>query len=302
VPFRNRILNELIIGSASGPGLIIATPVPAALQLHYGIVEGINLAQAYIGIINDLGDYWYELGGDNGGQTFYAAGVVYQGDVRELVRGLSGTATAPRQIWHGAQGGLVRLGSAGVHTSIGPSIPNNNGAQVIGNWLALWAGTDLIYGDRSMGRGPVLFEAITSTISSPAAAAENTMFTTASYTFEDGRAYRAELVGQVSSTVIQRCRFRLRKGTGTGGTALIVPANTLIDAANTDVNVYIPGVFVNTSGGDITTTLTVTFNPTVATAVRWDGAGAAAAAYILVEDVGSATGTLPPARFTGVSL
>lgn len=157
---------------------------------------------------------------------------------------------------------------------------------------------DLIFGNTSLSRGLVLFERITTNKATTAATTEQTIYTTSqAYDFPTGRAYLVEVVGQINSgTAPIRTRIRVRKGVGTGGTILHAGALSIIDTASTDCPINIPNIFVNTSGANVNTKLTITFQNTAAAVVNYDGAAAPTNTYIRVVDVGAAN------FYTGVSL
>jgi len=298
MPFKNPIIDELIIGSPNGPGLVIGSPVPAVLTAYYGVGLGIPLAQAYISILNTNGDYYYEVAGVNAGtDIFMGSGVVISGAVRELTRGQSGPSlAAPVKFSAAPNGGHVFLGSG---SSGAWSALSNNGVLVVGEWLSFFSGTEINYGGASgvsLSRGPVLFERITSNIAQAANVNEQLLYTTVnSYTFTNGRAFRIQLCGQQNSTAIQRVRYRFRK-TNLAGTLLAQWPTINIEAASTDVPVIAEGIFVNTSGADFTGKIAVTTQGTAATTVNFDGQAAPVNTWLRCEDIGDTT------MYSGVTL
>lgn len=124
--------------------------------------------------------------------------------------------------------------------------------------------------------------------SSAVTTTETVALTSASVTFENGRAYRFtfKCLAQ-SSTAADTVTVRVRKTT-TSGTAYIDQVRVYIAAAGANAPVYFQNVCVNTSGADVTAAL-------VGTYVRASGAGNVLIAasstnvcYIEVEDIGEA--------------
>jgi len=293
-----RPIDLLQIGNTGGPGLIIADTVPTELNNYYGSGLGIPLAQAYIGILNSNGDYFYIVAGVNAGTDVFAgAGVVIGGAVRELLRGESGPGLAtPVKTSLSPNGGHVFLGS---NSSGAWSALSNNGVLIVGEWLSFFAGTEINYGGASgvsLSRGPLLFVRITSNVAQLANVNEQFLFdTVSSYTFTNGRAYLVTVSGQVNSAAVQRVRFRVRKNT-LAGTILISWPTINIDSASTDIPVYVQGIIVNTSGADVTTKLAVTTQGTAATLINYDGQAAPTQTFIRAEDIGDTN------MYSGVSL
>ncbi|WP_030498668.1 hypothetical protein [Streptomyces sp. NRRL WC-3774] len=117
-------------------------------------------------------------------------------------------------------------------------------------------------------------------------ATEVTLMTVPSMTYKNGRAYRVHLWGLANSTTASTYfLYRLRKGTGTGGTIykdqMRVP---VLSTASTNSAVDLTFILVNTSGADITTAVTWTGSCAAGTGIF--AASAGNRAHATVEDVG----------------
>lgn len=146
---------------------------------------------------------------------------------------------------------------------------------------------DLSVQGRGQGRG--LMSKITrTTATSGFTTTEVTIMTAPSFTWVNGRAYRMTIFGSFqSNSTAGYIFFRIRKGTGTAGTQYGdgLRMRTLDTFANTDLPVNYVLNFVNTTGADIATAVTLTVNAQSGTMI-WNNP--ASTTYINIEDVGLA--------------
>lgn len=302
--------SNLISGPITGAHVSIGNVLPAALMNAY-IATGLFTSISSYSILeyNSATDYKYNIVGiETGGIDAFASGYVSGADIIELYReevtpgvginvifGSNSFNTADyavRYIFRNnpapTHGGVNRLNIEETNVTIGVG---NTDIGSLTSWVPVTFNDDSInYRGTEIPKGIVLEEPIQSTISSGPSATEQIMYTTAqTYTFRAGHAFEVELSGLISSAAVQRCRFKIHEGNGiaAGNTLLMSPASINIDTANTDLPVFHKQIFVNATAADIITGLTVSFTPSVATAVRWDGVGSATPAFIIVKDIGS---------------
>jgi len=278
----------LQIGPDAGPDLLIGSTVPTVVSDFY-FTNYLGAVGAFAFLLKvDNDNYYYQVlltSSDLGpafGRGWVIAGALKEEyfsyfDGTQLVAEFAGDGLTQEMEWVLGKGKMI----------LGTGDPTDSYA-------------DLIFNNISLPRGLVFMERVTGTLSTTAATTEQKIFTsTLAWDFPTGRAYMVEVIGQIftAGAVPVRTRIRVRKGTGTGGTLLVSPALNEIDSASTDIPVYVQGIFVNTSGANVNTKLTITFQNTAAQVISWDGGtGAPNVCAIRVTDIGDT------AFYTGVSL
>jgi len=294
------------IGNPPNSGLTIGPTVPAELQTFYGAVPfQIDLfSPSCIIMYSNSNSYHYEIVGFSTvlGRPIHAVGMVdlTRATVTDQVMEISHEFFVPGSVGSSLIPGLWYKNSAQVNAQVGD--PNG-----IVNTIHTWFNTtaqfgsngkgDLKFNAVSIARGYSVFEAITGVFVTDGTANEQTSFTTANlYTFPNGRAFLVELVGRMSAvTAVNRCSYNIRK-TNLAGTRLVAWPTINLDTTGTDIPVYVQGVFVNSSGADVTARLAVTMDPAVANVLHFDGAAAPVPSYIRVSDIGDTS------KFSGVSV
>lgn len=274
------------IGPDAGPDLVIGPTVPAVVATFYSVNYLGSVGDFIILMKVDANNYYYQVLltssalGPAIGRGWVIGGVLMEEyfsyfDGAQLVVEFAGDGFTQKMEF--VMGKVKLILGTGDPTDTYP---------------------DLIFNNTSLPRGLVFIERITGAHSTTAATTEQTIFTsTLAWDFPTGRAYMVEVVGQIASgTAPIRTRIRVRKGVGTGGTILNSPATSLIDAASTDCPVYVQGIFMNTSGANVNTKLTITFQNTSAAVVTYDGSAAPSNCYLRVTDIGDNS------FYTGVSL
>ncbi len=149
---------------------------------------------------------------------------------------------------------------------------------------------NFLNGSVDQGRGPQSFVTLTSNVGFTATPnTEVAVMTVPSMTYVNGRAYRVDVWGLHNApTADSYVLYRLRKGTGTGGTVYKDQMRVrTLNASSLNNPVNLSFYLVNTSGSDITTAVTLTGSCPVASGVFTASAGNQAATT--VTDVGLAT-------------
>ncbi|GGW41396.1 hypothetical protein [Streptomyces xantholiticus] len=148
----------------------------------------------------------------------------------------------------------------------------------------------LITADMWNRRAPVLknYTPITAN-SSNTTTVETVAITTASVTFETGRAYRVILRGLGQSSVAEdTMTMRVRK-TNTSGQVLLESFRIYIPAGGVNVDYYSAQVCTNTTGADVSAALVGTYVRNTGTGNCFMAASATHVSYIQVEDIGPAS-------------
>lgn len=293
------------IGNPPTSGLTIGPTVPAELQTFYGAAPfQIDLfSPSCIIMYANANSYHYEIVGFSTvlGRPLHAVGMVdlTRATVNDQVMEISHEFFIPGSVGSSLIPGLWYKNSALVNAQVGDP---NGIVQMVQTWFNTTAQFgvngkgDLKFNAISIGRGYTAFEAITGVFVSDGTANEQTAFTTANlYTFPNGRAFLVEFVSRMHAAVVNRVGYSIRK-TNLAGTKLIGWPTIIIDVTATEIPIYVQGVFVNTSGADVTARLAVTLDPVTANVVDLDGAAAPVPSYIRVTDIGDTS------KFTGVSV
>jgi hypothetical protein len=144
---------------------------------------------------------------------------------------------------------------------------------------------DMSYGGESLGRGTVLFEQITSVVSTTTSLTEQALHTTASIAWQPGRAYEVILIAQLKSSVSQSPTVRLRK-TNASGTILVEGPRVAVGLTPNDYQAIRHNFVVNDNGSVVNAALAVCITPAVATVVSINSASGASSTWIRVTDVG----------------
>lgn len=273
-----RPIDTLKIGSPpSTAGFIITDQVPPELTTFYTTPPhgALSVASAAILFYPEANIYFYLVTGTTPAGDFLGLGGVVGGTVTEAFY-------------------IENDPGLGVFFDFSPLTAQFGSFATTA--LNLVQGTELSYNNVSMPRAPLLFVRVTSNVAQLANTNEQFLFDTVnSFTFRNGRAYKVTISGGINSLATQRCRFRVRKNV-LAGTLLCAWSLINIDTTATDVPVMLQGIFVNTSGADVTTKLAVTTQGTVATLINYDGQAAPTQTYIECQDIGDAN------MYSGVSL
>jgi hypothetical protein len=117
---------------------------------------------------------------------------------------------------------------------------------------------------------------------------ETVGFTSASVTFETGRAYRITLKCLAQSSIAaDTVTVRVRK-TNTSGTAYIDQVRVSIPAAGANAPVYFQNICTNSTSADVTAALVATYVRASGTGNALIAASTGNVAYMEVEDIGLA--------------
>jgi hypothetical protein len=160
---------------------------------------------------------------------------------------------------------------------------------------------DWQYNGVSQPRGLVLFEYITSQLSTTTTIAEQLLYTTGSIAWQPGRVYEVYSYLQVKSAAVQNPTVSFRK-TNLAGTVLLNGPRVEIDVTGQDIMCIRHGYVVNDTGSVVNAPLALTVAPTVATVVSIDGSATPTTSpcFIRVIDVG--TSLASGGTITGVSV
>lgn len=284
------LANLVIVFGPGGSQIVIGPNVPTVVINFYNS-HGLAVNKMWIGMYFDANNYSYTVVGtlSAGTQQFRGEGWVRSGTLYEsscqffdathnMVDITHGSnASAAEESWYG---GFIRLRNditTGALTDM--SFQNT-------------AGTDI-----SGPRGVVYYEQFTFTFTSTAVAgSEQVAFTTAnSMTIRNGRGVRVTYSAQLKSAAVQNPGAQIREN-NLAGTSLVGGPRLPIVTINNDLPCERWGIFVNTSGADVTCKLAFTVTPQAATAVVVESGSGSGVGRILVEDMGST------AQYSGVSV
>ena len=120
------------------------------------------------------------------------------------------------------------------------------------------------------------------------------IMTTPSAIYRMGRAYRVTARGLMNATAADFAHLMLLKGAGTGGTVYVSQMRVqALSTSTSNVPIDFTSIITNTTGSDITTTLTLTAQNSTANIAQptwtWAANATTAFSYVLVEDCGSTT-------------
>lgn len=121
-----------------------------------------------------------------------------------------------------------------------------------------------------------------------------TIMTTPSASYRNGRAYRISIRGLMNASAADFMQLMILKGTGTGGTTYVSQMRLqALSTSTTNIAVNFTSILTNTTGADITTTLTLVAQNSTANAAQptwtWAANATSSTSYMVVEDCGSAT-------------
>jgi hypothetical protein len=229
MPFRNQRIPRLIVGSPSGPGLVIDSTVPAILQTFY-TSAGLTLIQVSYRAINAAGNYYYQVtGAASDARVFTAEGVVYPAtaSVVELVRVGAINATTPHTTYsllnRPGVNALVTAGSGG-----GLAWGTTATSYWVFNFpvVGFFRGVDMVYDGNSLSRGTEDAVMVTTAGTLSAASAleqdvPNLALNLAAHTGNSARTYLVTAAVDLSMTVAtDQWELQCRLDTAGSGTVI----------------------------------------------------------------------------------
>jgi len=151
-------------------------------------------------------------------------------------------------------------------------------------------GTWLCLGTVGPGKGSIM---VADNIVAPvntgtSAGTEYAVHTTANFACYPFRVYGIKHInGRLLSLAVQQPSVNLRNGPGVGGTLLMRGSRWEIVTTNQDHPFDPQFAFCNNSSDIVTTSVTLTINPSVATLVTYDAAAAPGNTIFIVQDIGN---------------
>lgn len=146
---------------------------------------------------------------------------------------------------------------------------------------------DLVINNVTQGRGIAAYSQ--QTANSATFTTEAVVMTVTNVLFRTGRAYRLQVKGNGSSSVVNdRVQYRVRKTNVTGITYLNSGIGTQVLAANLAHGFCFENIAVNTSGSDLTQTVVVTGQRQAGTGNCFINGSAVDPWYLHIEDIGAA--------------
>lgn len=282
------VASIVIVIGPSGSQIVIGPNVPTTVINFYN-AHGLAVNRMWIGMYFDANNYSYTVVGTVGGSYFRGEGWVLAGTLYESSCQFFDATHTMVDITHGSNaspaeeswyGGFVRLRN-NITTGALADLSFQN-----------TAGTDI-----SAPRGVVYMEQFTFTFTSTAVAgSEQLAFTTANtMVLRNGRGFRVTYSAQLKSAATQNPAAQIREN-NLAGTSLVGGPRLPIGTINNDLPCERWGIFVNTSGADVTAKLAFTVTPQAATAVVVESGSGSGVGRIVVEDMGSTT------QYSGVSV
>lgn len=271
--FNNAIFRgEIVVGGATPPNFELTETIPAELVTFYQTNWTGTIASFVMKMNVSANTYLYEilLSASSVGPA-RAVGAVIAGNVRETYLAFTS--------------GTNSVMAFGEFT---PSTVQMFGNNLLGDPDT--PGSDMLWGNTSLPRGTLIggFQRIVSlAFTSTTALTEQLATTFGSFVFTNGRAFEYELNVQIKSAAAQSPGVNIHK-TNLAGT-LLHGGRYPIPLTGVDIPLFKVGVFVNTSGADVTALLALGIQPQVATAVSVDTGTGGLSGYIHVRDIGAAS-------------
>lgn len=321
VGWANPDVSELEVGDPAAGSVDITPDLPPELQSAYGLYLA-QISDVAIIMRPNSTDYWYFVVGTNNNipanlDDVFVMGWVRQGVVKEYLRvenygpGINANMLfghSPFADAHAIQFTYGASGRVDSHNFFGPIFFDGQiqGATVrfTSSLLALAASqvdftlasqvdfardVTLVDGVGIVG-GVVYEEQFTAVINTSTLLTEQIVLSTAnSMVLPSGRAFGLDCRVVWECAAANSPTLRIREGVLVTGTELLRQARTPLAALSTDLPGSISGIFVNTSGADVTTKLTLTVTLSAATLIRFDHAAAPVLCYIEVVDKGFAS-------------
>lgn len=271
--FNNAIFRgEIVVGGATPPNFELTETIPAELVTFYQTNWLGTIASFVMKMNVNANTYLYEilLSTSSVGPA-RAVGQVIAGDVRETYLAYS------------AGSGSVIVFGTFTETAVQMFSRNLLGDPDTVN-------SDMLWGNTSLPRGTLIggFQRIVSfSFTSTTSLTEQLATTFGSFVFTSGRAFEFELNVMIKSAAAQSPGINLHK-TNLAGT-LLSGGRYPVPLTGVDIPLLKRGVFINTSGVDVTALLALGVQPQVATAVTVDTGAGGLSGYFHVKDIGAAS-------------
>lgn len=260
---------DVIVGGPGYPQLALTETIPAELTAFYSSNWAGTIGDFAILLAVDASNYSYEvlLTTSSVGPAL-ATGFVIAGNVKE------------RNISYVSSGRVITD-----YGDFSSSDVRMFGRNILGDPTI--AGSDMSFGV-SLPRGVTTQITLTSfTFNTTAATTEQLALTTLSFLFKNNRAYQFRLRGFKKSAAAQAPGINVHK-TNLAGTTLI-GGRVDLPLTGFDLEEIREGIFVNSSGADVTAALAVGIQPSTATIVTFETGTGGNSGWYEVVDIGAAT-------------